>query len=122
MWDGGGVNQPFPPGPVCTHQSLVSQFLPTHSGIKVASDCQGTGGVDTIHSSFAAALHLPPFPLFRQPVSSQYLHTLLSYWLGLSLVPLSCHIPVIVTMASSTGPLLLLLLRLVSDSLLLTLK
>ncbi len=53
------------------------------------------GGVDTIH---IAGLQLPyvylPFPFSRNPVSSQYLEALLRYWLGLSLVPLSCPIPI----------------------------
>ncbi len=35
-----------------------------------------------------SAVYLP-FPFSGNPVSSQYLDTLLSYWLGLSLVPLS---------------------------------
>ncbi len=55
-----------------------------------------------------AALQLPyiylPFPFSGTPVSSQYLDTILSYWLGLSLVPLSCHIPSFVAVARSTGP------------------
>ena len=35
--------------------------------IRAAGGRERTGGVDTIHSSFAAAPRLPPFPLFRQP-------------------------------------------------------
>ena len=71
--------------------------------IRAAGGRKRTGGVDTIHSSFAAAPRLPPF--HGNPVSSQYLDTLLSYWLGLSLVPLSCPIPSFAALASSTGPL-----------------
>jgi hypothetical protein len=51
-----------------------------------------------------AALQLPyiylPFPFSSNPASSQYLDTLLSYCrLGLSLVPLSCHIHSFVAVA-----------------------
>jgi hypothetical protein len=65
---GGPVSQPHPLCcPVYTPQSVVSRFPPTHPGIRAASGRQRTGGVDTIHRSFAAAPHLPPFPLFQQP-------------------------------------------------------
>jgi hypothetical protein len=36
--------------------------------------------------------------------SSQYLDMLLSFWLGLSLVPHSCLIPSFAAVASTTGP------------------
>jgi hypothetical protein len=45
-----------------------------------------------------------PFPFSGNPVTSQYLDTLLSYWLGLSLVPLFCPIPSFAALARSTGP------------------
>ncbi len=56
----------------------------------------------------AAALQLPyahlPSPFSGTPASSQYLDTLLRYWLGLSLVPLSCPIRSFAAVASSMGP------------------
>ena len=59
-------------------------------------------------TQYIAALQLPyvylPFPFSGKPVSSQYLDILLSYWPGLSLVPLSCLIPSCAAVASSTGP------------------
>jgi hypothetical protein len=67
---GGGGRSANPPPPCCpvyTPQSVVSRFPPTHPGIRAASGRQRTGGVDTIHSSFAAASRLPPFPLCCQP-------------------------------------------------------
>ncbi len=61
---------------------------------------------DRFHSNKLRSLHVYlPFPFSGNPVSSQYLDTLLSYWLGLSLVPLSCLIPSCAAVASSTGPL-----------------
>jgi hypothetical protein len=59
-------------------------------------------------TQYIAALQLPhvylPFPFSGKPVSSQYLDILLSYWPGLSLVPLSCLIPSCAAEAISTGP------------------
>ncbi len=77
-----------------TPQSVVWRLTPTHPGIRAAGSSHWTGGVDTIQ--YIAALQLRyvylPFPFSGNPVSSQYLDTLLSYWLSLSLVPLSCPI------------------------------
>ncbi len=105
MLDGGRGQINPPPGPAYTPQSVVSQFPPTHPGFRAVGGRQQTGGVDTINSSFAAPCIYLPFPFSGNPVSSQYLDTLLSYWPGLSLVPLSCHIPSFMAEASSTGPL-----------------
>ncbi len=104
---GGGRGRAAPPPPPCcpvyTPQSVVSRCTPTHLRIRAASGRQWTGGVDTVHSSFAAAHLYLSFPFSGYPVSSQYLDTLLSYLLGLSLVPLLCLIPSCATEAISTG-------------------
>jgi hypothetical protein len=53
--------------------SSAGTLLSSTQRIRAAGGRQRTGGVDTItiHSSFAAAPCLPPFPLSGNPVSSQ---------------------------------------------------
>jgi hypothetical protein len=104
---GGGVGRagqpsPTPHCPVYTPQSFVWRLPPTHPGIRAAGGAIKQEGM----TQHIAALQLPyvclPFPFSGNPVSSQYLETLLSYSLGLYLVPLSCLIPSFAAVASST--------------------
>ncbi len=97
----GGVGQPSPPHcPVYTPQFVFWWFQPTHPGIRAADGRHWTGGVDTIHSMQLPYVYLP-FPFSGNPVYSQYLDILLSSWLGLSLIPISCPISSFMGVASS---------------------
>ncbi len=72
----GGGRAP-PPSPARTNFTLITECTPESSG------CSS---------------------VYSVPVASQYNDNLLSNWLGLSLVPLSCPIPSVAALAISTGP------------------
>jgi hypothetical protein len=104
-WKGGGRSPPPPLSTQCTLLGLLFRnYRPPTRGLGRPAAANGQEG----STQYIAALQLPyiylPFPFSGNPLSSQYLDTLLSYWLGLSLVPISYHIPNFVAVARSMGP------------------